>query len=386
MAKRNLLLTPGPTPVPPQALEVMANPIIHHRTPQFRGIIEDVVADLKAIFKTKNDVYVIAGSGTVAMEASVVNFLSVGDKILVVRGGKFGERFADIGKAYGLDVETIDVEWGTAVDPKEIEKRLDAAEGKIKAVYTTLTETSTAVLTDIKLIGKVVAKTGAILVVDGISGIGAEEFKADGWNVDVAVSGSQKAFMIPPGLAFLSVSEKAWKLSEEAKLPAYYLNLKKYKKSMAGFDTPFTPPVNLVIALRKALGMINKEGIDNVVARSAALAEATREAMKALGLEIFSKAPSNAVTAVKVPENVDGAKLVKIMRDEKGVTMAGGQAQLKGKIFRVAHMGYITKENLIEGLEVLAETLGELGFVCDLEKAKEVFKTTYEKNIARVKA
>ncbi|PIW68167.1 MAG: aminotransferase, partial [Candidatus Omnitrophica bacterium CG12_big_fil_rev_8_21_14_0_65_42_8] len=352
---KNYLLTPGPTPIPPRVLETMARPIIHHRTPEFQKIIQEVEEDLKYVYQTKNEVLIFAASGTGAMEGAVINLLSPGDKALVVRGGKFGERFGEICRAYGIEFTAIDVEWGKAVGPEiirnileEDKRRTANHERRIKAVYTTLCETSTGVATDIEAIGKILKNYEAGLVVDAISGLAAVPIKTDEWGVDVVISGSQKGLMIPPGLAFVSVSPKAWALVEKSTLPKYYFDFKAYRKALDKIDTPFTPAVNLIIALREALKIIKEEGLDVIFERHKKMAFAVRSAVKAMGLELFSPdAYSDAVTAVRVPQGIDGAKLVKTMRDKYGVGIAGGQAELKGKIFRIATMGYIAVTDLI---------------------------------------
>jgi aspartate aminotransferase-like enzyme len=358
---KKYLLTPGPTPVPSEALLAMARPIIHHRTSQFRKIFEQVNNDLKYIFNTKNDVITFTSSGTGAMEASVSCLLSPGDKAITIEGGKFGERFGLICKAYGIDNIPIKVEYGKTVKPAQIEAELKKSPD-IKAVYTTLCETSTGVLSDIKAIGEVVAKTGAVLVVDVISGLGASEYNPDQWKVDVTVGGSQKGLMLPPGLAFISLSKKAWGLVEQSKCPKYYFDLKAAKKSVEKNDTPWTPAVTLVLGLRESLKLMKEEGLDNILTRHKRLAQATRKAVEAIGLEIFSEAPADAVTAVKVPSGVDGVKLVNTMRDEYGVSVAGGQGELKGKIFRIAHLGFMEKFDVITGISCLEIVLSKMGY------------------------
>ena len=359
--RKNYLMTPGPTPVPEEIRNEMAKPIIHHRTKEYQAIFKDVTEGLKKIFKTSGDVFTFTSSGTGAMEASIANVLSPGDKIIVVRGGKFGERFGEIAKAYGVEVMPIDVEWGTAPEPEAIAEALKK-NPDVKGVYATLCETSTATVYDVKAIGGIVRKTNALFVVDTISGLGADDFENDAWGVDIAVCGSQKGLMIPPGLAFCSVSEKAWKAVELSKLPKFYFNFKKYKKAYIDTDTPYTSAITLVIGLKKAVEMINKIGIDNVIAEHANQAKAFREAMKAIGLEIFSKSPSNAVTAVFAPEGIDAEGIIKLLKTEFGVTFAGGQEQLKGKIFRCAHMGGIDKEHTIESIRALEQALVKLGY------------------------
>ncbi|MDP2911137.1 MAG: alanine--glyoxylate aminotransferase family protein [Candidatus Omnitrophota bacterium] len=359
---KNFLLTPGPTPIPPRVLETMARPIIHHRTPEFQKVIQEVEEDLKYVYQTKNEVLIFAASGTGAMEGSIANLLSPGDKALVVRGGKFGERFGDICKAYGIEFTAIDVEWGKAVDPKKIDEILKK-DKKIKAVYATLCETSTGVSTDIEAVSKVVKNYEAVLVVDAISGLAAIPIKTDEWGVDVVVSGSQKGLMIPPGLAFVSVSPKAWALIEKSTLPKYYFDFKAYRKAIAKTDTPFTPAVNLMIGLREALKIIREEGLEVIFERHKKMALAVRGAVKAMGLELFAPdAYSDAVTAVKVPQGIDGEKLVKTMRDKYGVGIAGGQDEMKGKMFRIATMGYITASDLVVCFAVLETVLNDMGY------------------------
>ena len=381
---KNYLLTPGPTPIPPRVLETMARPIIHHRTPEFQKIIQEVEEDLKYVYQTKNEVLIFAASGTGAMEGAVINLLSPGDKALVVRGGKFGERFGEICRAYGIEFTAIDVEWGKAVGPEiirnileEDKRRTANHERRIKAVYTTLCETSTGVATDIEAIGKILKNYEAGLVVDAISGLAAVPIKTDEWGVDVVISGSQKGLMIPPGLAFVSVSPKAWALVEKSTLPKYYFDFKAYKKALDKIDTPFTPAVNLIIALREALKIIKEEGLDVIFERHKKMAFAVRSAVKAMGLELFSPdAYSDGVTAVRVPQGIDGAKLVKTMRDKYGVGIAGGQAELKGKIFRIATMGYIAVTDLIVCVSTLETALSEMGYKFQLGSGVRALEET----------
>ncbi len=375
--KKDYLLTPGPTPLPPQVSLAMAKPIIHHRTPQFQAILKEASDGLKWAFQTANDVFIISSSGTGAMEAAVINLLSGGDTALVVQGGKFGERWTEIAKAYGINAEVIDVEWGKAVSAQEIGKRLKA-NPKIKAVFATLCETSTGVDNDIQAIAAVVKETPAVLVVDAISGLGAVDLKTDAWGVDVVVSGSQKGFMLPPGLGFICLSAKAWKLVEASKSTRYYLDLRKAKKALDKNDTPFTSSITLIIALNEALKIMQQDGLENIFKRHKTMADATRAAMLALGLELFAPtAASDGVTAAKVPAGVDGEKLVKTMRDTYGVTIAGGQAELKGKVIRIAHMGFIAESDIILGITCLEKVLAQMGYKFNLgagvKAAEEVF-------------
>ncbi|MFH1281170.1 MAG: alanine--glyoxylate aminotransferase family protein [Candidatus Omnitrophota bacterium] len=364
--KKEYLLTPGPTPLPPQVSLAMAKPIIHHRTPQFQEILKEASRGLKWAFQTANDVFIISSSGTGAMEAAVINLLSSGDTALVVQGGKFGERWAEIAQAYGVCLEIVNVEWGKAVSPSEISKKLKS-NSRIKAVFTTLCETSTGVDNDIQAIAAVVKETSAVLVVDAISGLGAVDLKTDAWGVDVVVAGSQKGFMLPPGLGFISLNPRAWKLVEVSKSSRYYLDLMKAKKALNKNDTPFTSSITLIIALNEALKIMQQDGLENIFKRHRIMAQATREAMRALGLELFAPlAASDGVTAVKVPASIDGEVLVKSMRDNYGVTIAGGQDELKGKVFRIAHMGFITEFDIITGLSCLEKVLAQMGYKFNL--------------------
>jgi len=376
--KKFYLLTPGPTPVPQDVLNEMANPIIHHRTPNFKAIFKETNELLKYVFQTTNPIITFASSGTGAMEASVVNTLSKGDKAIVIIGGKFGERFMEICKAYGVEVIEVKVNNGDAVDSLVI-KDLLKKNSDVKAVFATLCETSTATLTDIKSIGEVIRDTKAILIVDAISGLGADVLKTDEWGVDMVVSGSQKGLMMPPGLAFLSVSKKAIELVEKSTLPKYYFNLKKALKTLEKDDTPWTPAVSLVIGLRKSLQMIKEEGIENVYARHAKMSEATREACKAMGLTLLSSSPSNAVTAAWSPQGISGKEIVKFCRDKHEVFIAAGQGELEEKIFRVAHLGYMKKFDIIiaiSAVEIALKTLGyKFQFGKGLAKAEEILST-----------
>lgn len=358
--KKHYLLTPGPTPVPPEVALKEALPILHHRTSEFGAIFADVAEGLKYVYQTKNDVLILSSSGTGAMESSIVNLLCPGDEVLVACCGNFGERWTKILEAYGIKPQVIAAEWGKTVDPAAIEKALKD-NSRIKAVYTTFTETSTGVVNDIAAIGKIVAATPAVLVVDAVSGLVSQEFHTDDWHVDVAVSGSQKGLMLGPGLAFAAVSEKAWKVCETAKLPRFYWDWRKMKKSLATKETPFTPPVTLIVALQESIRMIKAEGIEKLWAEYRLLARASRAGMKAIGLELFGDKPCDVVTSALVPAGIEGGKVVKMLREEYGVSIAGGQGALKGKIIRFAHMGYIGKADILVGFACLEMVLSRLG-------------------------
>jgi aspartate aminotransferase-like enzyme len=375
--RKAYLLTPGPTPLPPEITEALSRPIIHHRTPQFQEILKQAEEGLKYVFQTENDVFIFASSGTGVMEAAVANLLSPQDTAITVEGGKFGQRWTEICRAYRVNCEVIKVEWGKAIEPQDIEKRLKS-NPKIKAVFATHCETSTGVINDIQSIGKIIKNTEAVFVVDAISSLGAVPLLTDAWFCDMVVSGSQKGLMLPPGLGFISVSSKAWNLIGQSNSPRYYFDLRNAKKSLDKTDTPFTPAISLVIALNESLRMLRDEGLENVFLRHKNMAEATRQAAKALGLELFAPAaPSDVVTAIRVPSGIDGGKLVKTMRDKYGVTIAGGQAQLKGKIIRIAHMGYIEEFDIILAVSCLEKVLCQMGYKFQLgagvKAAQEVF-------------
>ncbi len=378
--KRNLLLTPGPTQLPQQVCEALGRPIIHHRTPQFQANLKEAAEGLKYLFQTKNDVLILTSSGTGGMEAAVSNLLSRGDKAITVEGGKFGERWTELCKIYGVDAKVMQVKWGHAVQAEEIQKIL-FAEKDIKAVFVTLVETSTGVTTDIKSIAEVVKKTNAVLVVDAISGLGATDLQTDNWGVDVVVSGSQKGLMLPPGLAFVSVSPKAWAMVEKSNSPKYYFDLKAAKKAAEKTDTPYTPAIGLIIALIEALKLMKTAGLGSLFAHYARLAKGTREAAKALGLSLFAdeKSISNVVTPISLPNGIDGEKLAKIMRDTYGITVAGGQEQLKGKIIRISHMGCLDEYDMLAGIACLEKVLKELGYKftmgAGLAAAQKVFNS-----------
>ena len=361
--KKTLLLTPGPTPVPEDVLEAMARPIIHHRHEPFRAIVEQVKEDLKYLFQTKNDVLILAATGTGAMEGSVVNLLSRGDKAIVVQAGKFGERWTEICEAYGVEAIPIDVEWGKAVDPEEVRTALDRTPA-VRAVFLQASETSTGVRHPVREIAALVAaRENTVIVVDAITALGVFDLPTDAWNLDVVVTGSQKALMLPPGLAFASLSEKAWRFVKESSLPKYYFDFAKEKKNLAKNQTAYTSSVSLIIGLQASLARIKDEGLENLFARTDKLARATRAGVKALGLELLApESPSNACTAIKVPEGIDGAKIPSLIREKYGVAVAGGQAHLKGKIIRISHMGYVNAYDILSGLAALEFVLRDLDY------------------------
>ena len=361
MLKR-YLLAPGPTPVPSEVLLAMAMPIIHHRSPDFTPVLDAAKNGLKWLYQTKNDVLILCSTGTGGMVGAVNNFFSPGEKVLTVNGGKFGERWTKICKAYGLQAEEIIVEWGYAVKPETIEAKLKN-DPSIKGVFVQASETSTGVYHDIEALAKVVKKyENTILIVDAISAIVAHDLRMDEWGIDVMIGGSQKGVMLPPGLAFVGISEKAWKFSEKSKCPKFYFNFKKERENLAKNQTNFTSPVTLIIGLNESIKLLQKEGLENVFKRHERLANATRAAVKALGLELYSKeSPSNSVTAVCAPAGIDGQAIYKNLREKYGITAAGGQDHVKGKIFRIAHLGYADTFDVITaiaGVEMVLKGMG----------------------------
>jgi len=360
---KEYLLTAGPTPVPERVLLAMARPMLYHRAPAFTECLREVQDSLRWLMQTKQLPLVISGSGTAGMDAAVSNFLRAGDKVIVVRGGKFGERWGRICQAYGIECVFIDVEWGKGVDPKVVAAALDANPG-VRAVYATASETSTATKHDVEAIARVTStREDVLLCVDAITAVGVFEVPVDQWGIDVTVVGSQKALMLPPGLAIVVASDKAWKAQERANLPRFYLDLARERKSQDKGETAFTPAVSLVVGLREALRMLKEETLPGVWNRHERLAKATRAAAGGIGLELFSSSPTNAVTAYRVPSGLDGAAIIKQMRTRYGITIAGGQDHLKGKILRIAHIGYISEFDIITAISGLEMTLSDLGYV-----------------------
>jgi aspartate aminotransferase-like enzyme len=330
--------------------------------------MEDVRADLKYVFRTKNEVLIFASSGTGAMESAVTNLLSPGDKAICVRAGKFGERWAEICTAYGVEAINIDVPWGDELDPAVVEKTLKAYPSA-KAVYMQATETSTGAMFPCREVAAIIKDyPETLMVVDGITGIGVFDLPQDEWNIDVLVGGSQKALMLPPGLAFAGVSDKAWAASKKSKLPTFYFNWAKELSNLQKNQTNFTPAISLIIGLRESLRLIRQEGIENVYKRIEALARATRDGAKALGLTIFAKQPSPAVTAIVAPPGLDGQAIYKTLWKKYGVTGAGGQDQLKGKVFRIATLGYAGPYDVITAIAALEFTLKDLGYKFEMGK------------------
>ncbi|GBF78736.1 pyridoxal-phosphate-dependent aminotransferase family protein [Aphanothece sacrum] len=365
MQDKNMLMIPGPTPVPESVLLAMAKHPIGHRSGDFSKIIAELTANLKWLHQTTNDLLMLTVSGTGAMEAAIINFLSPGDRILVGNNGKFGERWSLVGKAFGLQVEEITAEWGKPLDPEVFRAKLAADTAKtIKAVIITHSETSTGVLNDLETINTHVKNHGeSLIIVDAVTSLGAVNVPIDQWGLDVVASGSQKGYMIPPGLGLISVSQKAWKAYENAKIPKFYLDLKAYKKATDKDSSPFTPPVNLMYGLQVSLQMMKKEGLESIFARHARLTQATRAAMKALGLPLFApdEAASPAITAV-MPTGVDAEAIRSTMKKQFDIALAGGQDHLKGKIFRIGHLGFVGERDILSAIAALESTLQTLGY------------------------
>jgi aspartate aminotransferase-like enzyme len=339
----------------------MAQPVIHHRTPEFEALFAEVRQGLQWLFQTRQEVLILAASGTGAMEGAVVNICSPGEAVLVLEGGKFGERWAEICQAYGLTVIPLEVPYGKAVEPQEVAAALRKHPG-IAAVFATHSETSTGVLNDLEAIAAIVRQTPALLVVDAITSLGVVDLPTDAWGVDVVVGASQKALMLPPGLAFACLSERAWAAAGRARLPRYYFNFLTERKSQAGHQTAWTPAVSLIAGLKVALDLLQAEGLPGIFARHERLARATRAAVAALGLSLFAERPSPAATAVKVPQGLDGGFIVRTLRDKHGLSIAGGQGSMKGKIFRIATLGYADAYDVLTGIAALEFTLAELGY------------------------
>jgi aspartate aminotransferase-like enzyme len=361
MLKR-YLLAPGPTPVPSEVLLSMAAPIIHHRSPDFLPVLDSAKKGLQWLYQTKNDVLILSSTGTGGMVGAVNNFFNQGDRVIVVNGGKFGERWTKICQAYGLEVEEISVEWGYPVKPEVVAEKLKK-DKNIKGVFVQASETSTGVYHDIKTLASIVKDyKDTLFIVDAISALVAHDLRTDEWGIDIMVGGSQKGVMLPPGIAFVSVSEKAWAKAETSKLPNFYFNFKKERDNLAKNQTNFTSPVTLIIGLNESLKMLQTEGLDKVFKRHETLANAMRNAVLAIGLELFPKeSPSNAVTAIVAPAGIDGQAVYKNLREKYGITTAGGQDKIKGKVFRIAHLGYSDRFDVITavaGIEMVLKGMG----------------------------
>jgi serine---pyruvate transaminase len=383
--KKNYIMTPGPVPIASEVLIEHGRQLMHHRSPEFSKIFTDVTDKLKKFMQTENHVFVLTSSGTGAMEAAVTNAFSAGDRVLVASVGNFGERFKKISSTYGLVVSSLDYEWGEAVEPEDIREALDKDPG-IKGVMLQLSETSTGVFNDIKAVGEIVKDYPAILIVDAISGIGASELKVDEWNLDIVCGGSQKAISAPTGIAFVSVSSKAWQMIEKSNLPKFYFDLTAARKYVEKNppQTPWTPGISIIVAMAKALEMFFEEGSEKVFERHRVNALAVQRACEKLGLELLVKDPARrgvSVTSIKVPEGIDGKQLTKTMRLKYGVTIAGGQGKLTGLIFRIGHLGYVGIFDVLTAISALEFALKEQGWNFELGTGiNEVEKVFWENN------
>jgi aspartate aminotransferase-like enzyme len=372
------LLIPGPVELPSRVLLAMANPPIGHRTPDFEEILEECWDTLREVFNTKGDVIIITGSGTSAMEAAVASTVKRGEEIICIGGGKFGERFGDISRAFGLKVREVPVEWGTAVDPEKVEEA--AAESSATAITLTHNETSTGVVHDAEAVGRIARDYGMIYIMDGITSVGGDEVKVDSWGVDVCITGSQKCLAAPPGLAMVSVSDRAWDAIGENEERGYYLDLAAYRRALKKKTTPYTPSVSLIYGLREALRIVREEGMEKRVKRHRTMALASRRAAEALNLELFAEegSASNTVTAIRIPEGLSDDDVRGVMKREHGILLAGGQGKLKGKIFRIGHMGNVGYGDLVEAIAALERVLLKAGHGVELgaglREAQQVFE------------
>ncbi len=349
--------------MPPEVLKAVARPMVNHRGPQFAALIQRASARLKGFFRTENEVMILSTSGTGGMEAAVVNTLSPGDKVLAVSIGAFGDRFASIAEAYGAEVVRLAYEWGQAADPTDVRRAL-AKDAAIKAVLVTHNETSAGVTNPLEAIASVVREADRLILVDGVSSLGAIPLDTDGWGLDVVVTGSQKGWMLPPGLAFVSMSERAWKANESAKMPRFYFDLARHREMIPNGQTPWTPTVSIFFGLDVALERMAAEGQERIFARHARLGQLVRDGVKALGLELLAdeRFASNTVTAIKCPEGIEVATLRSLLEKEYEVILAGGQAKLSGKIFRIGHLGLVDEDDIRHALEALEAALTKLGY------------------------
>jgi serine---pyruvate transaminase len=364
MDRPEILMTPGPTPVPPSVLLAQGSPLVYHRGPGYGRLLREVTAGLKAMLETEGDVLVFTSSGTGGLESTAANLFSPGDRVVVPVAGYFGERFAKIAAAFGLDVRRLDYEWGSAVMAEDLAGAL--AEAPTKGVLAQHSETSTGVVHDIEALGRVTKEAGALFVVDVISSVGAVPYRGDAWGVDVAVGGSQKALGATPGIAFVSVSDAAWAATREATNPRFYFDWAAYKQSydLPDPESPWTPAISLMLGLREALRLFQDEGREAVLERHRILSEATKEGVRALGLDLDGEHPERAwaVTAVRAPEGIDGNELVAKVRRDHGIILAPGQGPLKGKVFRIGHLGHYDRFDIVRCLAALELTLEEMGY------------------------
>jgi aspartate aminotransferase-like enzyme len=380
MMHKRYLFAPGPTSVPPEILQELAKPVLHHREPQFLATLSEVRDGLRYLFQTSGEVIILSASGTGAMEAAVANLFCRGDRALVISGGKFGERWAEICRAYGVEAVTLEVPWGEAVKPGDVADAL-ARDASLRGVCVQACETSTGAAHDVRALGEIVkAHPHTLLLVDAVSALGATEIRMDEWGLDAVVAGSQKAMMLPPGLAFVAMSDRAWQRAVQSNLPRYYFDLPKIRGELVQDDHPYTLPTPLVVALREALRAIRAEGLDHIMRRHRQLAEATRAGIKALGLSLLAeKSPSDALTVVRVPEGIDGARIPKLFQELYNITIVGGQDRLRGKVFRLAHMGYVDAFDVVTMMAAVEFVLHRLGYPLEwgtgVRAAQEVLAT-----------
>lgn len=375
-AMKSRLFTPGPTTVPEETLLELAKPVTYHRSAESKAILAEVTEDLKYVFQTSQPVMTLTCSGTGGMESAVSSALAAGEKVILLTAGRWGERWRGVLKAFQANIVAVEVPYGKAVTPEMLQTAV-AAHPDAKAVFATLSETSTGVGHDLEAFGKIVSKTDALLIVDGISGLGAMECRTDAWNLDIVVTGSQKAMMLPPGLAFVSCSEKAWKKIDATPVRNFYLDLRRYRKALAESDTPFTPANTLIKAQRASLKRIRAEGIENLWARHAKIATAARTGVKALGLELFAERPNNALTVITVPAGVDGSGTLKKLEKQYGFKLADGQDSMKGKIWRLSHMGYTDAFEVLGAIAALELVLIEGGYKADPGAGVAAFQKAY---------
>jgi len=378
MPQKRYLLTPGPTPVPPEVLAALAEPVIHHRSPDFKAVFLEVLARLREVFRTGNEVLVFTASGTGAFESAFANLLSPGEKALVVSHGEFGTRWQKLGAAYGCDVVPLTYEWGQTPSPEDVSRVLaDSGAGVAFLVHS---ETSTGVVSDIRSLAAACSEAGAISVVDAISSLGAVPLETDAWGIDVVVTGSQKALMTPPGLAFASISERAWEKAGRSTLPRFYWDWARARAAQEKGSTPFTPATSTVVALERALRLILEEGLEHVFARHVAIGRACRAGAKAMGLELYSPDDDTAavLTGILTPPGIDAVELRLALRDRYGITIAGGHGELVGRLFRIGHIGYVDVFDIVTVLGAVEVLLVEMGATVERGAAGAAALAAYE--------
>jgi aspartate aminotransferase-like enzyme len=361
--RKRYLFAPGPTSVPPEILLDLARPVLHHREAEFLAALSTVRQGLKYLFQTSGEVIILSASGTGGMEAAVANLFRTGDRALVVSGGKFGERWAEICRAYGVEAVSLEVPWGEAIKPSDVADAL-ARDGSIRGVCVQACETSTGAAHDVRALGEIVkAHPHVVFIVDAVSALGAVDIRTDEWSLDAVVAGSQKAMMLPPGLAFVALSDKGWQRAAQSNLPRYYFDLPKIRSELQQDDHPYTLPTPLIVALRTALGYLQAEGLDHIFRRHRQFAEATRAGIKALGLSLLAeKAPSDALTVVRVPAGIDGGRIPRLFQELCNITIVGGQDRLRGKVFRLAHMGYVDSFDVVTMIAAVESVFHHLGY------------------------